>query len=203
MVTKRRIKATIQFRRGNAAEWTTVNPILYPGEPGFELDTGGLKVGDGITPWNQLPYINEEGGGGIPVIIEDPTDGQVLLYNASIGKWENYQLADEDSIIYLGDKGLSLKGYDEASQGQMLVKDETEGLSWVNPVSDQQIQEAVIQARESATQAGTSAVQAGNFAGDAARSAAQVEKKFWYGTMEEYNNLEHINRSTIYVILHE
>ena len=85
----------------------------------------------------------------------------------------------------------------------MLVKDETEGLAWINPVSDQSLQEAVHAADESASRASTSAIQAGNFAGDAIQAAAQVERKFWYGTMDEYNNLETVNRSTIYVILHE
>lgn len=46
----------IQLRRGQSAEWATVNPILAPGEEGYELDTGQRKVGDGSTPWNQLPY---------------------------------------------------------------------------------------------------------------------------------------------------
>lgn len=201
MATKR-VKAVIQFRRGDAAQWTEINPILRPGEPGYELDEGGLKIGDGITPWNELEY---EGGKGdsIPVLIEDPTNGQVLLFNAESGKWENYDLADENSIIYLGDKGLSLKGYEEANQGQMLVKDEQLGLAWVNPVSDASLQEAVQAANDAATRSSTSAIQAGNFAGQAAQSAAAVERKFWYGTMEEYNNLETIYPSTIYVILHE
>ena len=203
MANEQRVKAVIQFRRGEAAKWTEINPVLHAGEPGFELDQGGLKIGDGETPWKELEYVNNEGGGSIPVLIEDPTDGQVLMYNASVGKWENYQLADENSIIYLGDTGLSLKGYVEASQGQMLVKDEQDGLAWIDPLSDQQLQEAVSEAEDAATRASTSAVQAGNFAGDAAQSAAQVEGKFWYGTIEEYNALEHINRSTIYIILHE
>lgn len=203
MATQKRIKAVIQFRRGDAARWTEVNPILRPGEPGYELDEGGLKIGDGVTPWNNLPYEGGKGGGDLPVLIEDPTDGQVLLYNATSGKWENYQLADEDSIIYLGDKGLSLKGYEGANQGQMLVKDEQVGLAWVDPVSDESLQEAVQAANDAATRSSTSAIQAGNWAGEAAQSAAAVERKFWYGTMEEYNNLETIYPSTIYVILHE
>lgn len=68
MANEKRIKATIQFRRGNAAEWTAVNPILRPGEPGFELDKGGLKIGDGATPWNELDYQEGKGSESIPVI---------------------------------------------------------------------------------------------------------------------------------------
>lgn len=199
----RRIKAIIQFRRGNAAEWTEVNPILRKGEPGFELDEHGLKVGDGETPWNELEYVGKGGGSDFPTFIQDPQDGQVLLYNAETQRWENFNLADDEAIIRLAEDGLTLQGYKEAEQGQMLVKDNEIGLVWKDPVSDQQLVEAVRAANEAAGRASTSAIQAGNFAGQAAQSAAQVEAKFWYGTMEEYNALEHINRSTIYIILHE
>lgn len=46
----------IQLRRGSAAFWTDENPILFPGEPGYEQDTRKLKIGDGKTPWRELPY---------------------------------------------------------------------------------------------------------------------------------------------------
>ena len=49
----------IQFKRGLATSWTTLNPLLKIGEPGFEWDTGKLKIGDGRNHWNDLPYINE------------------------------------------------------------------------------------------------------------------------------------------------
>lgn len=47
----------IQLRRGTASEWTSVNPILSSGEPGFETDTNKEKIGDGTTAWNSLPYL--------------------------------------------------------------------------------------------------------------------------------------------------
>jgi hypothetical protein len=46
----------IQFRRDSASAWTSVNPILSQGEAGFEFDTGRFKVGNGLSPWNSLPY---------------------------------------------------------------------------------------------------------------------------------------------------
>jgi hypothetical protein len=48
----------IQFRSDTAANWTAKNPILADGEPGFESNTGKLKIGNGVTPWTSLPYIN-------------------------------------------------------------------------------------------------------------------------------------------------
>jgi hypothetical protein len=42
----------IQVRRGTAAAWTSANPTLASGEPGFETDTGLLFLGDGSTAKN-------------------------------------------------------------------------------------------------------------------------------------------------------
>ena len=61
------IQHIYQFKRGTAQRWIEVNPILKQGEPGFEYDTGKLKIGDGFTPWLALPYSNSENGGDIDV----------------------------------------------------------------------------------------------------------------------------------------
>lgn len=58
--------ARIQLRRGRAAFWTSENPILHQGEPGYESDTRKLKIGDGVTHWRELPY-SSSGGADIPV----------------------------------------------------------------------------------------------------------------------------------------
>ena len=50
----------IQLRRDSAANWTSTNPILDQGEPGYEISSSGslgnLKIGDGSSRWSQLPY---------------------------------------------------------------------------------------------------------------------------------------------------
>lgn len=46
----------LQFRRGTAAEWRKANTLLAEGEMGVETDTNLFKIGDGRTPWNDLPY---------------------------------------------------------------------------------------------------------------------------------------------------
>jgi hypothetical protein len=45
-----------QFRRGTSAQWTSNNPTLAQGELAVELDTLKLKVGDGTSNYNTLPY---------------------------------------------------------------------------------------------------------------------------------------------------
>jgi hypothetical protein len=46
----------VQHKRGTAARWYSVNPILMDGEFGYEKDTKMYKVGDGTTAWRDLPY---------------------------------------------------------------------------------------------------------------------------------------------------
>lgn len=38
------------------AEWVSQDPVLRVDEPGFEEDTGKVKIGDGSTKWTLLPY---------------------------------------------------------------------------------------------------------------------------------------------------
>ncbi len=50
----------IQLRRANASEWDSNDTIvLAAGEPGVELDTNRLKIGDGVTSWGNLPYTSK------------------------------------------------------------------------------------------------------------------------------------------------
>lgn len=47
----------IKLRRDTAANWTSNNPTLDAGQPGFETDTLRWKLGDGSTAWNSLNYM--------------------------------------------------------------------------------------------------------------------------------------------------
>lgn len=54
------------------AHWKEVNPILDRGEPGFEIDTFKLKIGDGAKDWMSLPYVAGGSGGSV-------SSGQVMV----------------------------------------------------------------------------------------------------------------------------
>src|SRR5690606_6707660 len=56
----------MQWRNGIAALWTSANPTLLAGEPGYETDTLKYKIGDGATAWNSLPYQAASGPPGPP-----------------------------------------------------------------------------------------------------------------------------------------
>jgi hypothetical protein len=93
----------------------------------------------------------------------------------------------------------------------MLVKDAELGLTWVKPLTPTDLQNYVAAAYESAQQAGTYATNAGNAAVKAENALtearyineatmAHVNDKFWWGTIEEYNALDHINAGTFHFI---
>lgn len=70
------VRTVIKFRRGTADEWATSSPqpigeILKIGEPGYEKDTGKLKIGDGIKGWNELPYVQNSNSEDVILTPED------------------------------------------------------------------------------------------------------------------------------------
>lgn len=114
------IKTTFLLRRGTSSAWASVNPILMAGEPAFELDTNKLKVGDGTTPYNDLPYIN----GG------------------------NYEIsADKKSVTFNTNNELQLFGYSGAGIGQIPSKGEDGTLAWIDqdePLTEEDILRVLI-----------------------------------------------------------
>jgi hypothetical protein len=57
-------KNDIFFRRGASSNWSSVNPVLNSGEPGFDVTLKKLKIGDGVTPWNNLDWVGVIGVSG-------------------------------------------------------------------------------------------------------------------------------------------
>lgn len=45
-----------QFRRDTAQNWFDSDVVLLAGEPGVEIDTGKMKIGNGSSVWNALAY---------------------------------------------------------------------------------------------------------------------------------------------------
>jgi hypothetical protein len=85
-MTRQRIK----LRHDNAAAWAAVNPVLLSGEAGFESDTRLLKIGNGVTSWNDLSYVV----GGIDSLADladvnttSRVDGSVLIYDGQTAKF--------------------------------------------------------------------------------------------------------------------
>lgn len=95
------IRTTFQLRRGYEAAWKKNNPVLAQGEPGFVIDKNALKIGDGVTAWNDLDYIGGEGGVfNAKTHFEFPSIGSVdMIYKAEnekkIYQWNEVDLRYE------------------------------------------------------------------------------------------------------------
>jgi hypothetical protein len=80
----------IQLRRGTAAQWSSVNPIIAEGEICVELDTHKFKVGNGILHWNDLQYTTNQNTLALMDDVDTSTkvDGSLLIYETGINKWK-------------------------------------------------------------------------------------------------------------------
>ena len=56
------VKVTLQIRNDTSTDWTARNPVLGEGEYGLENNTFLIKIGDGVTDWQHLPYLNKLNG---------------------------------------------------------------------------------------------------------------------------------------------
>ena len=80
------------IRRDTAANWTAENPTLAAGELGGETDTGKVKLGNGSTAWNSLPYqggvisVNGQTGvvTGLAPLASPTFTGTVTLPNSTV-----------------------------------------------------------------------------------------------------------------------
>lgn len=103
------ISTTFKLKRGTAARWAEVNPILEAGEPGFVYDENRLKVGDGVSHWNDLPYI----------------DGKREVSNYDYAN--EFPTIGDENIIYKAEKEQSIyqynsdtKAYEKLSDGKSI-----------------------------------------------------------------------------------
>lgn len=95
---------TIKLRRDSASRWTSVNPVLASGEPGFELDTGKLKIGDGTSLWSGLSYLGGSGGSGIT--LEQVQDDMGTFLVAGTGTILNYN--DASNSLTISSSGVNV-----------------------------------------------------------------------------------------------
>ena len=99
--------ATLQLKRGTAARWTELNPILQAGEPGFVIDENRFKIGDGVIAWNDLPYIGESEVFNAQTRYDFPSIGKVnTIYKAEseqqVYQWNSTRLAYEPLNVSSG-----------------------------------------------------------------------------------------------------
>jgi hypothetical protein len=78
----------VQFRNDSSIRWSSVNPVLLIGEVAIETDTKKIKIGDGVTAWVNLPFIDkgEKGDKGDPGEKGDTGDQGIPGLNGRDGK---------------------------------------------------------------------------------------------------------------------
>lgn len=60
-MAERTIKiSNLVCRNDTALNWKLKNPTLKKGELGLETNTSLMKIGDGVTTWNNLNYAGAE-----------------------------------------------------------------------------------------------------------------------------------------------
>lgn len=114
----------IQFRRGVATLWTSVNPTLAEGEMGLETDTGKFKVGNGSDDWGTLPYSSGPAGPQ-----GDPT---AFVVGGSTWTSASVEFANGSNVTLSADSGvISFYVADQSTHAHSsLVFSDSNGLGW-------------------------------------------------------------------------
>jgi hypothetical protein len=67
--------------RNLAINYIVSDPVIPQGEFALELDTNKVKLGDGITKWNDLTYFGTGGGSSTGLILTAPNGDK---YNVTV-----------------------------------------------------------------------------------------------------------------------
>jgi hypothetical protein len=155
----------VQLRRGTAAQWASINPILVEGELCVELDTEKFKIGNGVSAWNSLPYSsgaigptgpqgaqgNDGNFGGASfdytfdtnVADSDPGPGKLKFNNASLNLATILRIDDLDDtssdiqeyVRGINNSSASIKGHFRISKKSNLS---VFGLFTITSISEEQ-----------------------------------------------------------------
>ena len=90
------LNTKIILRNDTKANWASANPVLTKGEMGIEVDTGKIKIGDGVKTWTELGYANV-----LPSDLDNLGAGDMLkeIYDTNNnGKVDNAELADRATL---------------------------------------------------------------------------------------------------------
>jgi hypothetical protein len=127
----------IILRRGLSTEWSSVGSslVLGAGEPGFETDTGRLKIGDGVNNWNNLSYVSPSTIGELSDVSNVAAEiDQVLTWNGE--SWAPSTPESSTNTTYI----LSVEGLEEPAEGVGIrLTDNEENVQQVNIVGNELI----------------------------------------------------------------
>jgi hypothetical protein len=120
----------IRLRRATLSEWSGNNPILALGEAGYELDTKRLKVGDGVSNWNNLSYTRVDNS---TIDFPKPPDVNLIVASSFNNMPNNdriiLNLSSGDRLNIIGQEGVNVE-YSDTYQRLVISSDKL-----YNPVS--------------------------------------------------------------------
>ncbi len=91
------VTATVQIRHASIYDWTSRNPILAQGEYGLDTTNYLLKIGDGVTDWAHLPYLNKLDS----TYFQMEEDGTITFSDSFMDIVETLQAAAGSAIEHL------------------------------------------------------------------------------------------------------
>jgi hypothetical protein len=106
----------IQVRRGVAADWTSVNPILAAGEMGYESDTNKFKFGNGTGAWSTLAY----GASDTPGVTEIAQDAINSALAVGTGLTKTYNDGANTITVAIDDAVWATKAYVDSSNSGLV-----------------------------------------------------------------------------------
>ena len=116
----------IRMRRSTKAQWEAANPILAEGELGYEVPDAGVgrglvnfKMGDNVTPWNELPYAFK----GLSMT-EDIAEVSELVGEMSNSVTDMQETVDKMNAIVVTLRRVDIQEVepDEPNLGQVWIK---------------------------------------------------------------------------------
>ena len=97
--------------RRTSQSFKSSNPILLKDQLGYETDTHLIKVGDGITHYNDLNYLVENGKSAYELAVQEGFEG-------TISEWLESLKADVyDSAVEYGFDGTKEQLYKQLNSG--------------------------------------------------------------------------------------
>ena len=85
------LNGPVQLKGGTAAALAAANPLLAQREIAVEIDTGKIKVGNGINYWNDLPYSDSSSSSSTL------NNGQIYMLVNHPNEW-NPDIDDVDTL---------------------------------------------------------------------------------------------------------
>lgn len=90
----------ILVRRGTTSEWTASDPILAEGEIGIDTTEQRIKIGDGTSPWSEVPFLVSK------EIASAAFDGDDIVFTK-----------DDSTTVTLADAAITLRGQSGSPAG--------------------------------------------------------------------------------------